>query len=240
MLFRAAQLSTAETRVYEDIAAKRSLSERLVHQLLDADEFLHTPLFTPLAAAAVAATVVAVVRRGADWLAVGLIVTALAFVAFAAESGVVASRYYLPSIALLAVALGRVVSSLGTRVAITTSVILLLVGSLNAVTARQWTGTWVVDERSQEDVVRESAGRRSAGCEVAATGSNVELVLALPVLMPLAREAPRDCAMGERFLVVIDSVYGPTPPEDPLLVACGRSPETVWSNRVGRILRCAA
>jgi hypothetical protein len=240
MLFRAAQLSTAETRVYEDIAAQYSPSERLVNQLEYASELLHTPLFTPLAAAAVTATVVALVRRGADWLAVGLIVTALAFVAFAAESGAVASRYYMPAIVLFAVALGRAVSSLGSRVAITTSVILLLVGSLNAVYARQWTGTWVVDERSQEEVIRESAGRRSAGCEVASTGSNVEFAVALPVLMPLAREAPRDCATGERFLVVIDSVYGPTPAEDPLLVACGPSAETVWSNRVGRILRCAA
>ena len=103
----------------------------------------------------------------------------------------------------------------------------------------QW---WVDGERDRETVVREAAARWAGGCEVDVTGLNVELVAALPVLMPLADETARGCSKGERFLVVID-FGGPgvaTPPDDPLLSACAPEPEPVWSSYVGKILRCTA
>jgi hypothetical protein len=73
-------------------------------------------------------------------------------------------------------------------------------------------------------------------------GLNVELVAALPVLMPLADEPPHDCVRGERFMVVIDP-GGPgteTPPDDPTLSACAPEHEPVWNSHVGKILRCTA
>jgi hypothetical protein len=240
MLFRTIQLAMADSRVYDEIASQHSYVERIVNQLVKADESLGTPFFLLLAVATVLATIAVVLCRGADWLAAGLVTSALTFVGFAAESGVVVSRYYLPAIVLLGFALGRAAAALGPRTAIVTSALLLLFGSVHVVLARNSTSAWVVDEHAQEELVRESAARRSAGCPVSVTGSNVELVAALPVLMPLAEERPRGCLPDERFLAVIDWGYGQTPSDDPLLSECGPSATTVWSNRIGRILRCSA
>ena len=54
-------------------------------------------------------------RTGVDWLSVGLPRRRRAFVLFAAEAGVVASRYYLPTIVLAALALARSAARLGPR-----------------------------------------------------------------------------------------------------------------------------
>jgi hypothetical protein len=70
------------------------------------------------------------------------------------------------------------------------------------------------------------------------TGSNVELVSALPVLMPLANEPARLCAPGERFVVVIDWFAGETPSDDPVLAACAPEATPVWDISVARIVRC--
>ena len=93
-------------------------------------------------------------------------------------------------------------------------------------TPTRYVERWVEGEVAQETLVREAAARATAGCTVDVTGLNVELVRALPVLMPLADEAPRDCAKGARYLVVIDA-GGPgneTPPDDPVLSSCAPEP----------------
>jgi hypothetical protein len=166
------------------------------------------------------------------------LVTAVAFVGFAAESGVVTSRYYLPSITLLALALGRAAASLDARLAATVGVLLIATGTAQAVEARERVETWVTVERDQESLVREAASRVAAGCAVAVTGSNVELVQALPVLMPIAGARPRDCRDDQRFAVVIDWIYGPTRSTDAVITSCGPRPRTVWVNRIGRIDLC--
>ena len=99
---------------------------------------------------------------------------------------------------------------------------------------------WVEGEIAQETLVREAAARAAAGCTVDVTGLNVELVQALPVLMPLADEAPRDCAPGSRYLVVIDAggAGTATSDQDPLYAACAPEPTAAWSSNVGTILRC--
>lgn len=238
MVARFVQLATADERVYESIAAQRSLLTRLTDQLTRAEEMLLTPLFLLLASAAVILVVIAIVRHGVDWLVVGLLVTAFSFVAFSAASGVVASRYYLPVVTLFALAFGRAAASLGSPVAVVAAAALVAVGAWQAEKARETVQGWMLLESSQETVVREAAARAAGGCVVDVTGSNVELVQALPVLMPLTRERPRDCAPGARFVVVIDWIYGATPPEDPVLSACGPGAETVWSNQIGRVVRC--
>jgi hypothetical protein len=182
------------------------------------------------------------VRRGTDWLSIGLLVVALAFLVAASETGVVASRYLLPPIVLCALVLARSAASLGSVAVIATGAVLIAGGAWQARDARGWTQWWVDGERARTALVREAAARAAGGCRVDVTGLNVELVLALPVLMPLADEAPRDCEPGERFMVVIDP-GGPgteTPPDDPTLVACAPEPEPVWSSNVGKILLCTA
>ena len=95
-------------------------------------------------------------------------------------------------------------------------------GLYQARSAHDWVAGWVDAERSRETIVRAAAARVAGGCEVRAVGLNVELVAALPVLMPLAHEPPRGCTPGERFVVVIDrgAPGTVTPPDNPILAAC--------------------
>ena len=129
MLIRSLQLATAEERAYEELASGKSLLARLADQLTRADETLGTPVFGLAACAALVLILIAIRRHGVDWLVVGLLTSALAFVMFAAESGVVASRYYLPAITLVALAFARAAGSLGARVALVAAGALVATGS---------------------------------------------------------------------------------------------------------------
>ena len=79
---------------------------------------LHTPAFSILLLAAIVLLAVTAVRFGVDWLSAGLVLTPFAFVFLAAEAGVVASRYFIPSFALLALAVARMVVSFRVEVII--------------------------------------------------------------------------------------------------------------------------
>ena len=242
MVVRLLELSSSDERLYGEIAAAKSFQARLWDQLTRAPEVLHTPLPSLIVVAAVVLLAVGSRRAGPDWLAFGLLLVAFGFVAFAAETGVVTSRYYLPAIVLAALALARASAELGSRTTLAAGTALVIFGTLQAVDARGWVEDWVDVERSREALVREAAARTAGGCEVGVTGLNVELVRALPVLAPLADEPPRGCRPGERYLVVIDP-GGPgteTPPDDPVLSACAPEPQPVYASEVGKLLRCTA
>jgi hypothetical protein len=242
MVARTIQLARAEDRLYEEVAAAKSFVDRLSDQLERAGEVLHTPAPTILAVAAIALLAVSIVKAGVDWLSVGFLLVALAFVVFAAEAGVVASRYYLPAIALAALALARSAVSLGNAAVVVTGMALVGAGLAQAWDARGWVEWWVDGENAQEALVREAEARSAGGCRVAVTGLNVEFVQALPVLMRLADEPARDCAPGERFVVVIDR-GGPgdeTPADHPVLAACMPEAKPIWSSEIGEIRRCTA
>jgi len=241
MVSRVAQLATADERVYGEIAARRSHLERLVDQLTRSGETLATPFFGLATCGALALTLLAMRSRDADWLGLGLLASALCFVLFAAESGVVASRYYLPAIVLVTVALARAAASVGAQVATAAAVVLVAIGMVQVVEAREKVKQWATLEGMQETLVRESAARQEGGCALTVIGTNLELVQAMPVLMPLADAVPRRCSpsSGERFVVVIDWMYGTTPRFNRTLAACGLDAEPVWRNRIGRIIRCS-
>ena len=140
-----------------------------------------------------------------------------------AGSGVVASRYYLPPLTLLAVAGARALATFRAEVIVAVSAVVIGAGLWQLHDARGWVKWWVDVERQQESLVREAAARAAGGCTVEVTGSNVELVSALPVLMPLANEPARLCAPGERFVVVIDWFAGETGETIPCSRPCSRS-----------------
>lgn len=242
MLLRTARLALADERLYGEIAAQKPLIERLADQLTRVSEVMHSHLPAAIVIAAVALVVLLAVRSHVDWLAVGLLVSGLGFVLFAAEGGVVTSRYYLPTVVLAALALSRAAVALGPRVVAVAGASLLALGTLQAVDARGYVRDWVATEEAREELVREAAARIAAGCEVGYTGLNVELVEAVPLLVPLAREPGRDCATGERFVVQIDP-GGPgteTPPDDPVLAACVPETTPAYASEVGKIVRCTA
>jgi hypothetical protein len=95
---------------------------------------------------------------------------------------------------------------------------------------------WIVRETEKEAVVRDVARRAAAGCGFTATGNEVELVEALPVLVPLADVEAGGCADGERLVVVLSS-SGTDDSGDPLVQACDPG-QVVFRNAVGTVLRC--
>lgn len=240
MVGRTVELALAKHRVYEEAASSKSFSMRLSDQLSQAGGVLHSQVPTITFVAAVVLLAAVTFRFGPDWLSIGLLVVTLAFIVFAADAGVVASRYYIPAILLAAVVVGRSAVTLGALVTVAVGAA-LVVGSLVQVRdAHHWVWWWVDGERAREALVREAAARAAGGCEVDATGLNLELVAALPVLMPLADERPHGCTTGQRFLVVMDA-GGPgtvTPPDAPAMVACAPERDPVWSSVDGEILRC--
>ena len=242
MLVRTIELALAENRIYEGAAAGKSLTTRVSDQLGQASDILHSPLPMIVLGAAVVLLSVRSFRLGADWLATGFLVVAFAFILFAAEVGVVASRYYLPAFVLGALALARSALPLGSRVVLATGAIVVVGGLWQVWEANGWVEWWRNGERDREALVREAASREAGGCRVDTIGLNVELVQALPVLAPLADEPPRGCATGDRFVVVIDPGGSgtETPATDPVLVACAPEPTADWSSHIGKILRCTA
>ena len=242
MVVRTVQLALTGEPLYGDLSAGKSLSTRLSDQLSQAAGVLHTQLPTLVVVASVVLLAAVAFRVGVDWLSVGLLVVSFGFILFAAHAGVVASRYYIPSITLSALVLARCAVRLGSIVVVVAGVVLVAGGIATAYDARGWVSEWVDSEQAQEGLVREAEARAAGGCHVGVVGLNVEFVTALPVLMPLADERPRDCAPGERFVALLDE-GGPgtvTPPDNPVLAACKPDPAPVWESSVGKLLRCTA
>jgi hypothetical protein len=242
MVVRTVQLALTGEPLYGDLSAGKSLTTRLSDQLSQAAEVLHTQLPTFVVVASVVLLAAVAFRVGVDWLSVGLLVVSFGFILFAAHAGVVASRYYIPSITLAALVLARSAVRLGPIVVVVAGVVLVAGGVATAYDARGWVSEWVDSEGAQEGLVREAEARAAGGCHVAVVGLNVEFVAALPVLMPLADERPRGCAPGERFVALLDE-GGPgtvTPPDNPVLAACKPDPAPVWESSVGKLLRCTS
>ena len=215
---------------------------RLSDQLSEAGESLHTQLPTIVVVAAIVLLAAVAFRVGVDWLSVGLLVVSFGFIVFAAHAGVVASRYFIPSITLSALVFARSAVRLGSAVVVVAGVLLIGGGLWQARSAHDWVLTWIDGEQAQERLVRDAAGRAAGGCPIAVVGLNVEFVQALPVLMPVAQEPPHGCAHGERFVALLDkgAPGTETRTDNPVLAACRPDPAPVFDESVGKILRCTA
>jgi hypothetical protein len=239
VLARAVQLALADERIY-GAQPEQGILGKLERQITQMDDELQSRTGWYLLAGAVALTLAAALRRRTDWVGIGLLVTALAFLVFASSTGIVASRYYLPTIALASLAAARSIAALPSRVALALASVLVVVGLWQAPSARSVVDGWIGWERKHEDIARSVARIDAAGCRVEVTGPDVELVEALPVLVPLVREEPAGCNPGESFVAVMT---GTSPwaedPNDPTVVACGPSAAEVFRNDVGRIMRCS-
>lgn len=237
MLARSVQLTLADERVY-DAEPTEGLVPNTLRQIERLGADLGSQTGWMLVSAAVAAIVVVALVRGVDWLAVGLLLTALAFLVLAAQTEIAFSRYYLPTLALAALVIVRAAVLLPVVPATAAALALTAVGVWQAPDARALVDEWVVRESEKEDVVRATAQRAAGGCAFVATGNEAELVEALPVLVPLAGESASGCATGDRFVVVLSS-SGTDDSGDPLVRACSPG-EVVFENPVGRILRCSS
>jgi hypothetical protein len=239
VLARTVQLASADERVY-GAQPNEGILRKLERQVTEMDVELQSRTGWYLIAAAVVLTAVSTVRRRTDWPGVGLVVTAFAFLVFASSTAIVASRYYLPTIALSSLAVARSAAGLPVRVATALASLLVVVGVLQAPSARDVVDGWIGWERKHEEIAREVAEIDGPSCAVDVTGPDVELVEALPVLLPLAGGTGGSCEPGGTFVTVMTGTNpGGEDPNDPPVVACGPSAAEVFRNDVGRILRCS-
>jgi hypothetical protein len=240
VLARTVQLALADERIY-GARPEEGILGKLERQITEMNVELQSRTgWCLLAGAVVALTAAAALRRRTDWLGVGLLVTAFAFLVFASSTGIVASRYYLPTVALASLAIARSAAVLRSPVATVLATVLVVLGLWQAPSARDVVDGWIGWEKKHEEIAREVARIDAGGCPVEVTGPDVELVEALPVLLPLAREKAAGCKPGDTFVAIMT---GTSPwaedPADPPVVACGPSAAEVFRNDVGRILRCA-
>lgn len=241
MIVRTSDLALADDHFYADQSAKGNLVDKFVLQVKLMPELLGTRLVIVLFALAGMAALAAWLWRGVDWLGIGLLSVGFFTVLFAAEVGVATSRYYLPAVCITAMILVRSAARIGREAMVAAAVVLLMLAVIQARSAHGAVANWVAGERLEEQVVREAAVRIAGGCRVAVTGSNVEMVGALPVLVPLAREQPRLCNGHQRFVVVIDgggSISNAT--NDRIIRSCERAVQVAEVGWLARVLRCSA
>jgi hypothetical protein len=117
-------LASAETRVYDARVSPEGVLGRLGDQLSDIDHTLETP-FAWLIIASAFLSVFWAIGREIDWLALGFLACALASAAWAAQTGIFVSRYYLPVTALVVLALVRSASA-GPRLLLVPAVVAAL------------------------------------------------------------------------------------------------------------------
>lgn len=153
-------------------------------------------------------------RRRLDVVALGALASgALAF-AIAGQSGVLATRYYMPSYALFAVAF--VLSLVRFPPLVQLAGLLLVVFAFVPLTeARNEVGLWAADERLDGAFIVAVAERVSAGCVVASAGLDEEPGQAFPVLMAIEGRASPPCPVGGTY-----SLAGPHDEGRALLGAC--------------------
>jgi hypothetical protein len=157
----------------------------------------------------------ALIRRKVDVVAVGVLGSAgLAFV-LAGQSGVVATRYLIPVLALLVLVLPLALARF-TPVVQLAGLLAVLVTLMPLPEAHTNVAGWADGEIARGRIVREVAAARASGCVVAAAGLDEEEARALPVLMDLRPNTATDrCADGRVLLVA-----GPLAGGEALVRAC--------------------
>jgi hypothetical protein len=184
--------------------------------------------------AAIALMVVAAfVRRRVDPIAVGALLSGALSFAFAGQSGVVATRYYIPICALFAVAFVLSLARLPTAIQV--------VGALAVVFAfipppgtRDEVQSWTNEELGNSALVKDVARVESSGCLVAAAGLDLESSLALPVLVGLKGGSAAGPCDADAYLVV-----GPGEDGRALASACAEDAlEELRQAPIGSFQRC--
>jgi hypothetical protein len=188
-------------------------------------------------AAVVLFALASVIRRRLDPVALGALASGGLTLVFAAQSGAVAFRYYLPAFGLVAVAFALSVARLP---------IVFQVAGLLAVAyvllpppgARAEVDRWADVEEEQGQVVRRIAELEGSGCAVETVGLLEEAEMALPVLVEVedVRDGSVGCA-GRAYFVV-----GPHAEDEAFASVC--QPDTLvlvrQANEAFGLYRCIA
>lgn len=157
----------------------------------------------------------ALVRRKVDVVAIGVLGSAgLAFV-LAGQSGVVATRYLIPVLALLVLALPLALARFSPVVQLA-GLLAVLATVAPVPEAHRNVAGWADGEIARDRIVREAAAARASGCVVAAAGLDEEEARALPVLMDLRAHTATGACADRRVLLVA----GPLDGGEALVRAC--------------------
>jgi hypothetical protein len=167
-------------------------------------EAVASPLWRGLAIALpILAIAVAVDRRRVPWLAIGLGIAAAAMLVIQGLPAVVTSRYYIPTMALLAMATTLLLVEGRAWIrwaAVTAGVVAIASG---AGSARDSVEAWVDGEKATSSVVGELANLAERGCRIHMWALDVERGEALPRLVALEMDGiERDCPAGDDVFVV--------------------------------------
>jgi hypothetical protein len=156
-----------------------------------------SPIGPVLLAVSAVGAVPSIRRRQPNWAVIGLVATALAALAWSAQTPVFPSRYYLPTIALLAVACALTLAAASARTRWVAAVV-LLIAAVSGVSGYRRVDEWASQERAGVDLVNRVVQLKASGCPVVVTGMDLERGLALPVLVDLHRNDRGRCPTPHR------------------------------------------
>ena len=217
-------LARADTRVYGAQVSPDGMLGRLAAQLNDIDGTLGTPLAW-LIITAFFLSLFWAIDREVDWLALGLLACALASTVWASQTGVVQSRYYLPAISLVVLALVRTASARPRVLLVPVVVSTLLADRLNG--GHEGAVDWLIREAAHDPTKRVAIAALSA------------VVLGIALVAKADRRALLAVTAAALMLAVIaqatDAVVGRFYPAAALIALLGlrrRSPERWFSARL--------
>jgi hypothetical protein len=182
------------------------------------------------------AIAVALDRRRVPWLALGLMVAALATLVIQGLPAVVMSRYFLPTMALLAMAASLLLAQgrAWPRWAALVAAAIVVAGGAGA--ARDSVVAWAADEHATAAFVGEVTDLAEQGCRLHAVGLDVERGEAMPRLVGLRVEGiTPPCRERETLVVTIAGAD----PSSPLWRACEDNWATRSSLGIWQLLSCA-
>jgi hypothetical protein len=183
--------------------------------------------------AVVLTVIAAVVRRRVDPIAVGALVSGGLSLAFAGQSGVVATRYYIPVYALFAVAFTLSLARLPTPIRVV-GLLAVVFAFIPPPGTREEVQSWADEELASAALVKTVAGLDSSGCLVAMAGLDVETSQALPVVVGVERRAAARTCDEAAYLVA-----GSGPEGAALTSVCADGAlELLTEAPVGSVSRC--
>jgi len=148
------------------------------------------------------AVVGAVLRGRPNWTVIGLFAAAVASLVWSAQSGYAESRYYQPTVALLAVAVPLLLANLPARYRLAPIIVLAVVAVISVPSGHRKVGRWAATERRENSFVRVARQLQETGCPVVVTGIDLERTTALPVLTRLGRRPFAACSEHAAYVAV--------------------------------------
>jgi hypothetical protein len=187
----------------------------LLDGFLDLYDWAHEPLpenARLLMWSALALTgVAAVVTRRIDWIALGALASGILSLAAAGQSGVLATRYYIPIYALFAVAFALSLARLPAPVRVA-GVLCVFFAFMPPPGTREEVERWTDEELAGAALVRELRAVESSGCRIAIDAVDPETTQALPVLVRLEPSTEtRECGDGSPTYFLLGPGWEGTP-----------------------------